>query len=403
MGGFNISMCCLLALLSFASTFNKTYALTYNVMRYGAVGDGYTDDSRAFGIAWRHFCQGSHPGIPVFKVPMGKTFLLTPMRFRGPCNSPNIRVKILGNIVAPKAMEGWKFCKENSWLVFSNIEGLTIVGSGRFDGQGSLWWNNHPWPPTRCSWPTALHFERCNNVRLHGTTHINSPRNHISITSCNHVDLANLRITAPMHSPNTDGIDISFSTYIHVRDSNIRTGDDCVAIGHNSSFINVTNTLCGPGHGISIGSLGAFNTYGTTEEIYVKNCTFKRAFHGVRIKTWEGGLGYAKKITFEDITLEETWNPIIIDQHYCSLGSTCNKNESSAVRVSDVTYRNVHGTTRTRRAINLQCSKNIGCTNLGFDYINITSSVPGRIPYAYCENAQGWFWSSSPTPSCLWK
>ena len=48
MGSFNISMSCLLALLSFASTFNKAYALTYSVMRYGAVGDGYTDDSRVF-------------------------------------------------------------------------------------------------------------------------------------------------------------------------------------------------------------------------------------------------------------------------------------------------------------------------------------------------------------------
>jgi len=77
--------------------------------------------------------------------------------------------------------------------------------------------------------------------------------------------------------------------------------------------------------------------------------------------------------------------------------------KSSAVRISDVIYRNMNGTTRSARAINLKCSKNTGCTNLGFENINIISSVPWTVPYAYCENAYGWFSSSFPSPTCLWK
>lgn len=37
----------------------------------------------------------------------------------------------------------------------------------------------------------------------------------------------------------------------------------------------------------------------------------------------QGGSGYAKNITFEDITLKAVKNPIIIDQYYCENSHSC--------------------------------------------------------------------------------
>ena len=37
----------------------------------------------------------------------------------------------------------------------------------------------------------------------------------------------------------------------------------------------------------------------------------------------QGGSGYAKDITFEDITLDSVNNPIIIDQYYCENSHSC--------------------------------------------------------------------------------
>ncbi|OIW01067.1 hypothetical protein TanjilG_14250 [Lupinus angustifolius] len=124
--------------------------------------------------------------------------------------------------------------------------------------------------------------------------------------------------------PNTDGYDISNSKNIVFEDSTISVGDDCIAVNRGCSFIYATRIICGPGHGIScnmyelisIGSLGKTKDYETVEEIHVKNCTFKGTTNGARIKTWEGGSGYVRKITYENIILQDSRNPIIINQHY---------------------------------------------------------------------------------------
>lgn len=127
-----------------------------------------------------------------------------------------------------------------------------------------------------------------------------------------------VKISAPGTSPNTDGIDIGYSTNIHIVDSNIGTRDDCIALVGGTQSINISGVTCGPGHGISIGSLGKSPIGDVVKDINVKNCTFINTQNGVRIKTWPSSVtGVASNITFEDITMIKAGNPIIIDQHYC--------------------------------------------------------------------------------------
>ncbi|KAL0005431.1 hypothetical protein SO802_012992 [Lithocarpus litseifolius] len=289
----------------------------FNVLDYGAVGDGQTDDSQAFSKAWTALCQTK--GTPQLIIPSGKKFLLMPVMFQGPCQSNSVQVQILRTILAPNSMDGWTNCSANCWLRFSGVSNLIVSGSGTIDGRGSTWWN-------QVYNGQALQFNYCNNLQLSGLTHLNSPKNHISLTACNGASLSNLHLSAPASSPNTDGIDISSSTNINIHDSNIATGDDCIAINGNSAHINITGINCGPGHGISVGSLGANGAYATVEEVYVNNCSFNRTLNGARIKTWQGGSGYARNIFFEQITLVDVKNPIIVDQFYCNGKHDC-KNE----------------------------------------------------------------------------
>ncbi|OMO54318.1 Glycoside hydrolase, family 28 [Corchorus capsularis] len=295
-------------------------------------------------------------------------------------------------------MEQWEMEKPMTllWLAFTNVNGLTINGSGTINGRGSAWWPQ----PCLHKVAKALTFYRCNRLVLKGLRHINSQRNHITLTNCKGATISNLHISAPATSPNTDGIDIGGSSNVQIRNSFISTGDDCIAVSSGSSHINITGISCGPGHGISIGALGVHGENDTVEEVHVRNCTFKGTMTGVRIKTWQGGVGYARKISFDKIKFIRVDSPIIIDQYYCPSGENC-RNETSAIKISDVSYKSIVGTSITDKVINLSCDQNVGCSNIQLDHVYIKSMVPGKKAYSYCFNAHGKYTHTRPVADCL--
>ncbi|KVH90248.1 Glycoside hydrolase, family 28 [Cynara cardunculus var. scolymus] len=315
---------------------------------------------QAFVNAWTDLCKENSD--PTLIIPSGKTFLTSCVSFIGPCSSSRVYIKLLGNITAPKTIEGWKGCDTSGQLLlFGSVQGLTAYGPGQFDGYGSIWW------PRSARVKFLDHLNNCNGLRLSGTTHINSPKSHIHINGCQDVQIGNLRILAPEDSANTDGIDISQSSHVLIYHSIIgtgcfrdmidkhfdvlvfcsgnKTGDDCVAIGDGTYDIHVNGISCGPGHGIrynplrlfffknifpidhlsltqlmwfgSVGSLGRDGSFAAVEQVYVKNCSIYGTQNGLRIKTVPFGKGYARGIIYEDIRLHNVGNPIIIDQHYC--------------------------------------------------------------------------------------
>lgn len=111
----------------------------------------------------------------------------------------------------------------------------------------------------------------------------------------------------------------------------------------------------------------------------------------------KGGKGYARKISFEQIKLIDSGNPIIIDQQY-------NPNAIAAgspIQISDVTFRDIYGSSADVVAINLNCGDNAACTNILINNVNITSGTPGQELKATCHNAQGTANSASPAVPCL--
>ncbi|MCL7050018.1 hypothetical protein MKW94_015666, partial [Papaver nudicaule] len=208
----------------------------FDVMDFGAVGDGKTDDAKAFLDAWEKTCEATADS-PTMVIPEGKTFLLHRLSFDGPCKSENVSVQVSGKIIAP-TKSSWDGDKDY-WIQFSDVNGLSINGSGSIDGQGSDWWDDE-----------ALRLSECDGVNIRGLKHVNSQKNHITITGCGHVNISCITIEASEDSPNTDGIDISHSTNVLIENSSIGTGDDCVAVNGGCFDINITNVACGPGHGI---------------------------------------------------------------------------------------------------------------------------------------------------------
>lgn len=76
----------------------------------------------------------------------------------------------------------------------------------------------------------AITFHRCKHLTVKELTLINSQQMHMAFSMCSHVRASHLKVIAPAESPNTDGIHVSESVSVVVKDSTIGTGMCCLSI-----------------------------------------------------------------------------------------------------------------------------------------------------------------------------
>ncbi|KAM0822402.1 hypothetical protein ACQ4PT_071510 [Festuca glaucescens] len=345
----------------------------HSVMDFHAAGDGTTDDAKAFAATWNATCGDSRS--PTMVIPGGRTFLLSQIRLDGPCKSP-VTVQLDGNIVAPNAI--WTTTAANL-LTFYRVNNLTVNGSGQMDGNGAIWWT--------CFNQKLLAFASCNNLTVKSIHLKDSPDKHMTLYRCSQVQVNNVSVTAPGKSPNTDGINMAFSDHVYISNCTIRTGDDCVSILSGTSDVNITNSKCGPGHGISVGSLGGEGSTALVERITVSNCSFSKTLTGVRIKSWQGGSGKANGFLFENLNMTDVQFPIDIDQFYCPRGNC--PQQDSAVAISDARFINIQGTSSNPQAIQILCSQSVQCRGIYLDNINLSCSRHTARTRATISNAYG--------------
>jgi len=114
----------------------------------------------------------------------------------------------------------------------------------------------------------------------------------------------------------------------------------------------------------------------------------------------QGGRGYAREIRFEDIKVVGVQHPVIIDQNYYDLGSE--SVSGNAVKISDVTYERVNGTSSSDSAVELICDTSVGCSNIVMDHISISKGDGGKAEVS-CIAAQGTCSYCNPIVPCLSK
>jgi galacturan 1,4-alpha-galacturonidase len=162
-------------------------------------------------------------------------------------------------------------------------------------------------------------FVNNQNTVVRDLTSVNPKFFHIALLSTKNIRMSGLKISAPSNSPNTDGIHIERSAGVYIMDTHISTGDDCISIGQGNDNVDVARVQCGPGHGMSVGSLGRYAGEGDVTRVHVRDMTFMGTMNGVRIKTWENSpsKSNAAHMVFENMVMNDVQNPIIIDQKYC--------------------------------------------------------------------------------------
>nr|GMD74017.1 exopolygalacturonase-like [Ipomoea batatas] len=243
----------------------------------------------------------------------------------------------------------------------------------------------------------SVRFDFVKNAIVHNIHSINSKNIHFNVFACDNVAFTGVTLLAPRDSPNTDGIHIGTSTNIRISRSVIGTGDDCISMVSGSQNIAIENVVCGPGHGISIGSLGrSQNEF--VSNIHIKNCSLLDTQNGVRIKTWAPS--YPSKVSniiFEDIVMTNTNNPIFIDQQYCP-DSSCTSQSSSA-EIKNVTFAKIRGVSGSKSAVTLNCSPTSPCQDVKLVDINLVyKDGPAT---SFCSNVRGGAFGKQQPPGCL--
>ncbi|KAL2922457.1 Polygalacturonase [Bienertia sinuspersici] len=351
----------------------------YSVKDFGARPDGRSDSTQAFKKAWAWACGSVKP--VTLDVPYGR-FMVRPMYFSGPCRN-RIKLRMKGTIIGPSDYR--VLARSSVWLMFYRVNRLTIDG-GTLDARGQSFWACRRHFGYCYSGAQSISFVGCNNVVVRGLKSMNSQKSHMSLKSCNNIALTYLTLRAPSGSPNTDGINIQHSNRILIYGSVIKTGDDCIALGPGSRNTIIKRIACGPGHGISIGSMGNTLREDGVQNIIVSNVVFSKTTTGVRIKAWARRTNsFVRNITFRNIVMYNVYYPIIIDQKYCPHNQCPHQN--SGVKISNVRYTNIRGTSRRKEAMQFICSPSTPCTGIQLQHIRLTFGNKPAV--STCSYARG--------------
>ncbi|KAL6894918.1 hypothetical protein ACP4OV_007538 [Aristida adscensionis] len=352
----------------------------FNAKSFGASGNGVADDTKALMSAWKAACQAA--GAVTLVVPPG-AYHIGPVQFHGPCKASTLIFQLQGTLKAASDLKRFG----NDWIEFGWTNGLTVAG-GTIDGQGAASWPFNKCPVRKdCKvLPTSVLFVNNQNTVVKDLTSVNPKFFHFALLQTKNIRMTNLRISAPGNSPNTDGIHIERSAGVFISDTRISTGDDCISIGQGNDNVEVSRVTCGPGHGMSVGSLGRYVGEGDVTRVHVRDMTFQGTMNGVRIKSWENSpsKSNAMHMTFESLTMNDVQNPIIIDQKYCPYYN-CEHKSVSGVSIKDVTFKNIKGTATTPVGVLLRCG--VPCQGLVLQDVNLKLKGQGALT-SKCENAK---------------
>jgi polygalacturonase len=291
----------------------------FDVREFGAVDDGTTANTQAFGRAVEacHQAGGGIVHIPVGNWLTGPIHLRSNVNLR-PEKGALVRFSTRPADYLPVVFTRWEGieCYNYSPLIYArDCENIAVTGEGTFDGQGGAWWHWKKLQQAAAKTlydaefnqipveeriygteeaalrPQFLQPIHCRNVLVEGVTFLNGPMWTIHPVYCENVLVRN--VTVQTTGPNTDGLNPDSCRNVVIEGCSFSTGDDCIAInsgmnedgwrvGRPCENIVIRNCAMSEGHGaVVIGSGmsgGVRNVYksmrgrgGIVENVYFEN------------------------------------------------------------------------------------------------------------------------------------
>lgn len=352
----------------------------FNIVNYGAVGDGLTLNTVAFTEAVKacnengggrvvvpkgiwltgpielmdnvnlHLEQGAH-------IQFSKDFDLYPLvltsyegrpqyRCTSPLNGRNLNnIAVTGNGVIDGNGDAWRFVKrfkltENQWK--------ELTKKGAVDPKGRSWWPSEQALNAEqyiedlgkniseltleearnikdYLRPVMVSLVECKNILLDGVTFQNSPAWNLHPLKCENLIVRNITVRNPWYSQNGDGIDIESCKNVYVYKARFDVGDDAICIksgrdkyGRDRGMPTEKVVIedCIVYHGHGGFTIGS-EMSGGVKDVKVSNCNFIGTDVGVRFKSTRGRGGIVENIFISDIYMKDIpTNAISFNMYY---------------------------------------------------------------------------------------